>query len=1101
VFFSASLAHGQTFQAQSVEPANTHSLPKSPRGEVSVIVKFQGEPMATYAGGIPGFPATSAAVTGSRRLDPTSPAARAYEALLALKEQNFEQAVRGRIAGARVVHRFRKILGGVTVVVPADRVKELATLPGVEAVYPDELLTLDTNRSVEFIGAPALWSKVGGEGSAGEGTIVGIIDSGIWPEHPSLADDGSYPEPPAKWTGTACQFGSAKPGDAPFTCNNKLIGASRHMTTFDTFGPAPLPGEFFTARDNNGHGSHVATIAAGNAGVLAPTGNIVTGVAPRAHVAAYKVCFTNATTGQGQCFTSDSAAAVEQAIEDGVDVLNFSVGGGANPYSDVVSLAFLDAYAAGIFVAAAAGNSGPAANTTDHREPWVTTVASVTTDKGFGGSANLTGAAAALTVTGASATVNLAAPAQVVLSSAFEDGVSGGGPDCPGIAEDESEALCCNPFPPGSLAGKIVVCKRGTNARVMKSFNVAAGGAVGMILYNPTANTLNPDVHAVPSVHIDHTQGASLLTFLTANPAASGTITGGANDFTGQGDVMAASSSRGGPLQTLGISKPDVGAPGVNILAGNTGKPAFPGTPADQLFQIISGTSMASPHVAGAGALLRQLHPDWTPGQIKSALMMTATTENTVKENGTTPTTPFDIGSGRIDLTRAGKPGLTISETAENFILLQNNLFTANYPSLYVPVLAGKAVVERTLKSVDTRTRHWKIDVDAPADVNILAPREVTLHTGQERGIVIFVDASAVPIGETRHASLQFKSDHGHDEADLVFPITVVRRQGDVTLNKVCDPLVFPKGGSTTCTIDITNTTFEDQSVAVFDLVPFELDVNSISGGFTLGNLVLFNGTLDAAIPPQVSIDVGTTPAGGYLPLRTLGVPKVAGIGDETITNFTLTAPTTFTFAGATYSSVGVVSNGYVVVGGGAGADVQFLNQNLPNPARPNNVLAPFWTDLNPAVIPAASPNGIRVAVITSGPNRWLVIDYENVPNFSSATQLNTFQVWIGLNGVEDISYAYGPVTSGDNNLLTVGAENLFGNSGENFYFNGTGSLPNSTTQLRVTGTAAQPGETHTITVSATGRKAGEWRNCAEMFSDAVFGVSTSCVSGEVTKP
>jgi hypothetical protein len=402
---------------------------------------------------------------------------------------------------------------------------------------------------------------------------------------------------------------------------------------------------------------------------------------------------------------------------------------------------------------------------------------------------------------------------------------------------------------------------------------------------------------------------------------------------------------------------------------------------------------------------------------------------------------------------------------------------------------------------VDTRTRHWKIDVDAPADVNILAPREVTLHTGQERGIVIFVDASAVPIGETRHASLQFKSDHGHDEADLVFPITVVRRQGDVTLNKVCDPLVFPKGGSTTCTIDITNTTFEDQSVAVFDLVPFELDVNSISGGFTLGNLVLFNGTLDAAIPPQVSIDVGTTPAGGYLPLRTLGVPKVAGIGDETITNFTLTAPTTFTFAGATYSSVGVVSNGYVVVGGGAGADVQFLNQNLPNPARPNNVLAPFWTDLNPAVIPAASPNGIRVAVITSGPNRWLVIDYENVPNFSSATQLNTFQVWIGLNGVEDISYAYGPVTSGDNNLLTVGAENLFGNSGENFYFNGTGSLPNSTTQLRVTGTAAQPGETHTITFSATGRKAGEWRNCAEMFSDAVFGVSTSCVSGEVTKP
>jgi subtilisin family serine protease len=1093
---SASLAHGQTFQAQSLEPTGTQSLPKSARGEVSVIVKFQGDPMATYAGGIPGFPGTSAAVTGTRRLDPTSPAARAYEAWLALKEQNFEQAVRGRIAGARVVHRFRKILGGVTVVLPADRVKEIAALPGVEAVYPDVLLTLDTNRSVEFIGAPALWNKVGGEGKAGEGVIVGIIDSGIWPEHPSLADTG-YPEPPAKWTGTACQFGSAKPGDAPFTCNNKLIGASRHMTTFDTFGPPPLPGEFFTARDNNGHGSHVATTAAGNADVPAPTGNRVTGVAPRAHVAAYKVCFTNAMNGQGQCFTSDSAAAVEQAIEDGVDVLNFSVGGGANPYTDVVSLAFLDAYAAGIFVAAAAGNSGPAANTTDHREPWVTTVAATTTDKGFGGSASLSaGGGAALTVTGASATVNLSSAAPVVLARTVEDGVMGGGPACMGIAEDESEALCCNPFPAGSLAGKVAVCKRGTNARVSKSFNVAAGGAVGMILYNvdPTINSINPDVHAVPSVHIDVAQGTSLLAFLGANPAASATIAGGSNDFTGQGDVMADFSSRGGPGQTLGISKPDVGAPGVNILAGNTNRPAFPDTPAGQLFQIISGTSMASPHVAGAGALLRQLHPDWTPGQIKSALMMTATTENTVKEDGTTPTTPFDIGSGRIDLTRAGKPGLTISETAENFILLQNNLFTANYPSLYVPVLAGKAVVERTLKSVDSRTRQWKIDVDAPPDVRILTSHQVTLRRGQERDIVIFVDASQVPLGETRHASLQFKGGHGHDDVDLVFPITVVRRQGDVTLNKVCEPLVFPKGGTTTCTIDATNTTFEDQSVSIFDLVPFELDVNSISGGFRLGNLVLFNGTLTAAVPPQVSIDPGDSPA-GYLPLAPLGVPKQPGIGDETIVNFN-TPP--FVFAGTTYTRLGVVSNGYLVVGGGAAADVQFLNQNLPNPARPNNVLAPFWTDLNPGM--TGPSDGIRVATLSDGVNTWLVVDYQNVPNFTMGTGANSFQVWIGLNGVEDISYTYGPVTMGDGELLTVGAENLFGNSGENFYFNGTGMLPNSTTQLRVTGTAPQPGETHRITFTARGRRTGQWRNCAEMFSDAVFGVATSCVSGEVTK-
>ena len=414
------------------------------------------------------------------------------------------------------------------------------------------------------------------------------------------------------------------------------------MTTFDTFGPAPLAGEFHSARDNNGHGSHTATTAAGNADVQAGFNGIplaiVNGIAPRAHVVAYKVCFT-VPTGQGSCYQSDSVAAIQQAIEDGVDVLNFSIGGGNNPYSDPVELAFLDAYEAGIFVAASAGNDGPAAESTGHRGPWVTTVAASTTDRSFQGSADVASGSDSLNVTGAS--------------------VMGPVPTAP-VVLNTADPLCLNPAAAGTFAGQIVVCQRGNNARVAKGFNVLQGGAVGMILYNPTLNSLNADTHYLPALHIDEVQGAALVAFLTGHVGTTGSLSGGASVLDpSTGDIMAAFSSRGGPGQTLGISKPDITGPGVNILAGQTPKLAVSdASPPDQLFQIISGTSMSSPHIAGSAALLlKQLHPDWTPGQIKSALMTTATVDGLLKEDGVTPATPFDLGSGRVDLSEAGRPG------------------------------------------------------------------------------------------------------------------------------------------------------------------------------------------------------------------------------------------------------------------------------------------------------------------------------------------------------------------------------------------------------------------------------------------------------------
>jgi subtilisin family serine protease len=1082
------------FQATPMEATDTSSVPKSANGMVSVIVKFDVPSVASYKGGLAGLAATSPEATGASRLAVDSPAARAYESFLAQKESAFESALRATVPGARVVHRFRWVIGGESVLLPANRLKDLSSMPGVKAVYPDELLHLDTNRSPEFIGAPTLWGEVGGQGHAGEGVIVGMIDTGIWPEHPSVADDGSYPAPPATWHGVTCQFGSANVNDPVFACNNKLIGAARFMATFDAFGGGPgtpLPNEFISARDNNGHGSHTATTAAGNAGVTASTGAVVSGIAPRAHLSIYKVCFTVADgTGGGSCYTSDSAAAIEQGILDGVNVMSFSIGGGSNPYSDAGSLAFLDAYNAGVFVAAAGGNSGPGADTVEHREPWVTTAAASTDDKGFRGSAALTAAAGPLSLTGISSSgTDITTPAPVVLSATAA-----------GYADD----LCLNPAGAGTLTGKIVACKRGTNARVAKSANVFAGGAVGMILYNVPAGAtdLDADIHAVPTLHINSAQGTSLVAYLNANADAMGTITGGATDFGGQGDVTASFSSRGGPNQVLGISKPDVGAPGVNILAANSPVLAEPTLPQGQFFQIISGTSMATPHVAGAGALLHQLHPTWTPGQIKSALMMTATNAHTVKEDRVTPATPFDVGSGRIDLTVAGDPGLTISDTGANYVSLSGNLSTSNYPSLYVPVMAGRVDVQRTLKSVDSASRVWYITPLSPSDVIITTPHAVTLGAGLSQTITITVDASAVPIGQTRLASLHFTSpDAGGGQSELNFPITIVRKQAGLSLTKSCTPSTLPWNATTTCTIQFQNNNFADDTPSVFDAVPSQLTVTGVTGASQDGNLVFFQDTVHGATAPVVGVQDGSTPF-GYVPLSGFGI-SVTPMGDDTLTNFNVPA---FVFAGQTYTRIGVVSDGYIVVGGGTSADIQFLNQNLPNPTRPNNVLAPFWSDLDasPAKLPAGG--GVRAGVLTAGPDSWIVVDFDHVPNFSGGPNQNTFEVWIGrntnTNPGQDITFAYGPdgVTQGEGNLATVGAENSFGNSGQNYYYNGTGTQPTSATEIEVTSVPGTPGEIKTITINATAAQVGTWRNCAEMFSSSIFGESESCVDGSVTK-
>ena len=913
---------------------------------------------------------------------------------------------------------------------------------------------------------------VGGQQSAGEGVIVGVLDTGIWPEHPSFSDPDpsgkAFAAPPTVPGSNG--FGSGGPrstgdfgnqawnvNDAPFACNNKLIGAYTFLDTYKAV-VGLLPTEFDSARDAEGHGTHTTSTAAGNGGVSAsifgvPRG-IVSGIAPRAHVIAYRVC------GIDGCYRSDSVAAVEQAILDGVDAINFSIGGGTSPYSDMVEQAFSVAYDNGVFVSASAGNSGPAADT----------VAARTSDRHFLSTVSLEADNGdSLALTGATVTDGISAPTDVVFPP--------------------YDPLCLNPYPAGTFGGEIVICERGINARVAKSYNVAAGGAGGMLLYNPVLQGLATDNHFVPSVHLEAADGTALLDFMSAHTGVTATFPPGTATQV-QGDVMAAFSSRGGPGQNLGISKPDITAPGVQILAGHTPLPAtVEGGLPGELFQAIQGTSMSSPHIAGSGALLKAIHPDWTPGQIKSAMMLTALTAGVTKEDGVTPADPFDFGSGRVDLTKAGSAELTMDETAANYYALQNQLWNANYPSFYHPHLAGAITVQRTVHNETNLKRNWKLTVLNAGDLIVSVPKHVQVPAGGDATFDITVDARNVPFGEVRHAAIEFKQGN----SQLIFPITIASGEDDVTISKACDPTDLSIHGTTDCTITITNNAAQDATVSVLDAMPQPLTLveGSVAGADVNGNGLSFDGTLYGAAAPV--LDVSPGPLFGYVPLAAFGVapfpcPSNCDDGAFVISGLDID------YLDQHYTTAIWSINGTLELGTASGVASSFANQNLPNPSLPNNVLAPWWTDLN-----LGAGGNWYLGTLTDGVHSWDIFEWENIPRFGDNSSTFSFQIWLEQ-GTDNITFVYGSY-AGNTGDGTTGAENSDGTIGDTTYFDGAGTLPWGGPDLKVASVPGAPGETHEITFSAFAKNVGSWTNCAEMTTDLSQTTAVSCVSGTVSAP
>ncbi|KAG8056889.1 hypothetical protein GUJ93_ZPchr0002g23709 [Zizania palustris] len=532
----------------------------------------------------------------------------------------------------------------------------------VASVHEDVLLQLHTTRSPLFLHLPP-YDAPEADGVSSD-VIIGVLDTGVWPESPSFGDAGLGPVP-ARWRGS-CETNAT---DFPSSmCNRKLIGARAFFRGYGAGGGngSRVSLEISSPRDHDGHGTHTASTAAGavvaDAGLLGYAQGTARGMAPGARVAAYKVCWR-----QG-CFSSDILAGMDKAIDDGVDVLSLSLGGGAFPLSrDPIAVGALAATRRGIVVSCSAGNSGPAPSSLVNTAPWMITVGAGTLDRNFPSYAKLG---------------NGETHAGMSLYSG--DGL--GDDKFPlvynkGIrAGSNASKLCMSgTLDATAVKGKVVLCDRGGNSRVEKGLVVKQAGGVGMVLANTahSGEEVVADSHLLPAVAVGAKSGDAIRSYVESNPDAEVALSfaGTALDVH-PAPVVAAFSSRGPNRQVEQLLKPDVIGPGVNILAGWTGSVGPTGLAVDERrppFNILSGTSMSCPHISGLAAFVKAAHPDWSPSAIKSALMTTAyTVDNTgspiLDAADNTTSTPWSFGAGHVNPVKALSPGLVYDTSVDDYV-------------------------------------------------------------------------------------------------------------------------------------------------------------------------------------------------------------------------------------------------------------------------------------------------------------------------------------------------------------------------------------------------------------------------------------------------
>ncbi|RDY05976.1 Subtilisin-like protease SBT1.8, partial [Mucuna pruriens] len=671
-----------------------------------------------------------------------------------------------------LLYSYTNAYTGFAASLSEEQAQELLRSDAVLGVFEDTLYQLQTTRTPQFLGLETQTGLWEGQdlNQASHDVIIGVLDTGVWPEAPSFNDAG-MPEIPARWRGE-CETGH---DFSPTLCNKKLIGARSFSRGFHmASGGSSREKEPASPRDTDGHGTHTASTAAGspvaNASLLGYASGTARGMAPQARVATYKVCWTDG------CFASDILAGMDRAIQDGVDVLSLSLGGGSAPYfRDTIAVGAFAAVERGIFVSCSAGNSGPEKASLANVAPWIMTVGAGTLDRDF--------------------------PAYAELGNKKRfDGVSlysgkGIGSEPIGLVYNKGlnqSGIICMPgsLDPGLVRGKVVICDRGINARVEKGKVVRDAGGVGMILANTAASgeELVADSHLLPAVAVGRIAGDQIKEYASSDPNPTAVL-----GFRGTvlnvrpSPVVAAFSSRGPNMVTRQILKPDVIGPGVNILAGWTEAIGPSGMPSDTRktqFNIMSGTSMSCPHISGLGALLKAAHPEWSPSAIKSALMTTAYNHDNTKSPlrdaaGGTLSTPWAHGAGHVNPQKALSPGLVYDASTRDYIKFLCSLdYTPdhiqlivkrpgvnctkkfsdpgqlNYPSFSV-LFGRKRVVRytRTLTNVGDAGSVYNVTVDAPSNVvvSVKPTRLVFGKVGERRRYTVTFVSKEAARDSARH--------------------------------------------------------------------------------------------------------------------------------------------------------------------------------------------------------------------------------------------------------------------------------------------------------------------------------------------------------------
>ncbi|XP_031482359.1 subtilisin-like protease SBT1.2 [Nymphaea colorata] len=668
-----------------------------------------------------------------------------------------ESATSSNDSSSRLLYSYHTAIDGFAARLTEQEASVLRTAKGVITIHPDRFIELQTTYSYKFLGLDHLSGSVGAqpELKLGQGSIIGVLDTGVWPESPSF-DDRGMPLVPKRWKGV-CQAGEKF---GPQNCNRKLIGArfysrSHHLSPSE--GVSVDSGhEYISARDARGHGTHTASTAAGavvaGANVLGNAAGDARGMAPGAHVAIYKVCWFSG------CYSSDILAGIDDAIRDGVDVLSMSLGGYPVPlYDDSIAIGAFRAIERGIFVSCAAGNNGPAPASVANEAPWIMTVGASSTDRRFPAILRLGNG-------------HYLYGESLYPGRQFDRYNNGnwkhrgtfGGREFELVYQaggKEGSEMCFNTTLARELVGgKMVVCDRGVTGRAMKGEVVREAGGAGMVLANAAVNGEEDsvDVHVLPATLIGYKESLVLKSYIKSSRRPTARILfGGTKYGSSNSPSVATFSSRGPSLTNPSVLKPDILAPGANIVAAwpeNLGPSGLPEDNRRVNFTVLSGTSMACPHISGIAALIKSVHRSWSPAAIKSAIMTTA---NVLNQHGKPIAGGlFATGAGNVNPLRAIDPGLVYDmepieyiphlcslgyERTEIYTITHRNVSCRevlkanrgrglNYPSMSVMFKNSRVVVlYRRLRNVGLPNSTYSVEVTAPQGVEItVRPQTLT---------------------------------------------------------------------------------------------------------------------------------------------------------------------------------------------------------------------------------------------------------------------------------------------------------------------------------------------------------------------------------------